>query len=160
MKVLRIMLIVAAIMALFIGCSSNTEKIVQEGQVAKEAGQKFRTAIETDSLELFLEVLTDDVKLITKDGAEFNGKEQAAEWFKTVHENYKVVIAMYPVKGMIDPHKKEAHGAGQYRFTRTNKETGEVEEEDGDYRTVWRQQDDGSWKLQLFQWMNHQQTAS
>ena len=144
------------VVALLFSCSNNAQKIEQEGALVKEAGKEFRTAVQENDPATFAAVIMDDVTLTRPDGTVFSGAEEAKQWFGATHEIADLKIEMFPEDGLVEPAKKKAWGYGKYRLTRTNKETGESQEEDGWYRTFWYKQADGSWKLHRFDWMSHE----
>jgi ketosteroid isomerase-like protein len=74
------------------------------------------------------------------------GKAALALHYKKMFANPDLVLSWKPLKAEVFPAGKMGYTVGKYsaRYKSTN---GEGMEETGRYITVWKKQDDGSWKI-------------
>jgi ketosteroid isomerase-like protein len=74
------------------------------------------------------------------------GKAALNEHFQKLFANRDFILSWEPVKAEVFPGDKMGYTVGKY-LARFKDKAGQAMEETGRYITIWKKQDDGSWKI-------------
>jgi uncharacterized protein (TIGR02246 family) len=92
-------------------------------------------------------IFTDDAVMLSQGGRVFKGRQQIFERQKEAMQsvNRPIKVSVITVKIWLDG--DAAYETGKYKYEYTEK--GKPVTEAGRYVTIWKRQNDGSWKLSM-----------
>ena len=98
-------------------------------------------------LEAVLAVMTDDVLLLAPDVPLVEGKEASRDLWTAISSLPGYSLEFTPTRAEIGGAADLGYTIGTYRMTLSDS-TGRLMATEGKYLTIWRRQDDGSWKME------------
>lgn len=102
---------------------------------------------EEKPLDAVLTVMTDDVLILAPDVPLVEGKEASRDLWTTISSLPGYSLEFTPTRAEIGGAADLGYTIGTYRMTLPDS-TGRLMATDGKYLTIWRRQDDGSWKME------------
>ena len=144
MKRVRNLLLFTLFIAIFslTGCMERKKSI--EGILMKTDTEFSEMSAKEGMYKAFLHYMSDDGVMLSDNSKPFKGKAALADLFATGSDS-SLNLEWKPLFELIGSGGDLGYTWGEY--TRTIKPTGEVMR--GNYVTIWRLQDDGTWKFVL-----------
>ncbi len=135
-------IIVATVAALTIGCSGSMNK-PQDIEALMNADREFsKMSVEHGTAAAFDAFMTDDGVIFRPAARPFEGRSAVRELLAGDPESQ---LKWEPYHAEVAASADLGYTLGRYTITYTNT-AGETRESYGKYVSIWRKQDDGSWK--------------
>jgi uncharacterized protein (TIGR02246 family) len=125
-----------------------TSEIFAEAKRAIDKGNaEWIEAWEKGDPERIAAIFTDDAIMLSQGGRVFKGRQEILERQKAAMQSVTrpVKVSVITVRIWLDG--DAAYETGKYKYEYTEK--GKPVTEEGRYVTMWKRQDDGSWKLSM-----------
>jgi uncharacterized protein (TIGR02246 family) len=123
-----------------------TPEIFAEAKRAIDKGNaKWIEAWEKGDPEMLAAIFADDGVMLSQGGKVFKGRQQILERQKVAMQSVTRPIKVSVVTVQVWVDGDVAYETGKYKYEYTEKDTPLKEE--GRYVTMWKRQNDGSWKL-------------
>ena len=112
------------------------------------ADRAFDAATADKKFDGFSSFLADNVSTLRADQPVLRGKAAMQSAWKPLIENRSISLRWQPISAEISKSRDLGYTVGSYTITRTD-EKGASIVGTGKYLTIWRLQDDGSWKVEF-----------
>lgn len=118
------------------------------GLLARDRAFSEAARTEERPLDAVLAVMTDDVLVLAPEVPLVEGKEASRDLWTGISSLPGYSLEFTPARAEIGAAADLGYTIGTYRMILPDS-TGQLMATDGKYLTVWRRQDDGSWKMEV-----------
>jgi uncharacterized protein (TIGR02246 family) len=124
-----------------------SERFAEAKRAIDKGNAAWIEAWEKGNPEMLAAIFTDDGVMLSEGGKVFKGRQQILERQKEAMESVTrpIKVSVVTVKIWLDG--DTAYETGKYKYEYADK--GKPITEAGRYVTMWKRQDDGSWKLSM-----------
>jgi ketosteroid isomerase-like protein len=112
------------------------------------ADREFDAATAEKKFDGFSSFLADNVSTLRADQPVLRGKVAMQRVWKPLIENQSISLRWQPIRADISKSRDLGYTVGSYTITQTD-EKGSAIVGTGKYLTIWRLQNDGSWKVEF-----------
>ncbi len=149
--VIIVIIIAAILITINIGDSSKNKelKLIEENKQAliKVDNDFYLASTQRGTGQAFLDFADDSVVLLRQQLFPIVGKSDLTKHYLN-HENDKTPLKWVPVKAEVSPDGQLGYTFGNWEYKDIDK-TGKEISSYGNYVTIWKKQNDGSWKYVL-----------
>jgi|tagenome__1003787_1003787.scaffolds.fasta_scaffold19641776_1 ketosteroid isomerase-like protein len=113
-------------------------------QLDREFSHNFNQAAQDKRVAAWMSYFADNATVPA--ATPLAGKQALTEHYQKVFSNPDLSLSWEPIKAEVFPGGKMGYTVGKYLAHSKDKD-GKAAEETGRYITIWKKQDDGSWKI-------------
>jgi len=124
-----------------------SERLVEAKRAIDRGNAQWIEAWEKGNPEMLTAIFADDGVILSRGGRLIKGHQQILEREKEAMQSVTrpIKVSVITVNVWLDG--DTAYETGKYKYEQTEKDKPAAEE--GRYVTIWKRQDDGSWKLSM-----------